>query len=108
MHHTADIDSLDVGEVSKDPCASCSGGLGDIYSKVKHRVTNKGCFERTNGACTILLHLQLLLTRNVLPQASVLLRGKENLTTGGVTDSSKVPLHFGWSNTWLRMRRDSL
>lgn len=59
-------------------------------------------------ACTLLLHLQRLLTRNVLPQASVLLMGKENLTTGGVTDSSKVPLHFGWSNMWLRMSRDSL
>lgn len=105
MHHTADISSLDVGEVSKDPCASCTGGLGDIYSKVKHRETNKG---EQMDACTLLLHLQRLLTRNVLPQASVLLMGKENLTTGGVTDSSKVPLHFGWSNMWLRMSRDSL
>lgn len=47
VHHTADINSLDVGEVSKDPCASCTGGLGDINSKVKHRKTNKEGFQKT-------------------------------------------------------------
>lgn len=26
-HHTADVHRLDVGEVSKDPCAGCAGGL---------------------------------------------------------------------------------
>lgn len=52
----------------------------------------------TYGFFFILLPLQSLLTMKVLPQAEVMFMGKVNLATGGVTESSTVPVHAGSSS----------
>lgn len=78
------------------PCALVVWG-GNIYGKVKHRVQKKELDAFRKHMDSPQFNLQPLLTIKLLPQALVMLSGKVNLATGGVTDSSKVPLHSGLS-----------
>lgn len=79
---------------------SAGNTVNHAYSEVNNRENVSVLYNFTKPLT--------LLTRNVLPQALVVLIGKVNLMTGGVTVSSRVPLHSGFSDTLLRRSRDSL